>query len=340
MRIKFALIALLAAFASPVGAQTQWHDNPAVKQLYEAAKKESSVTVWSNATNVVDWIPAGFAKAFPGVEVKYLGDSDVGVKAVAEYRAGRFEVDVFMTSFTTGKPMVERNMYAKVDWSIFGTTGDNVTFDGRGALTDNLIYVVSYNKSLVKPGDLPKSWTDLLDPKYKDKMVGNAFTTPRLMGSLGMAWREDKMLEYSKALMNNGLMVTRAPSQNLLQTGERLYAIGSFDSNTRLWASQGLPIDFVIPEPVIAVQFFTAVMEKAPHPNAARLLAGFLSSQEGKDAATAANFQRDYRKGAKDPLAREIWSSNKTMVFERMEDIPLRDSLINKASPIIAGQTR
>jgi iron(III) transport system substrate-binding protein len=135
-----------------------------VKQLYEAAKKEGQVVVWGTAAIEVDWITGAFQRAFPGIEVKVLGDNDVATKAIAENRAGRYDVDIFMTSYTAGRPLLDRGMYAKNDWSVFGVKGDDVVFDGKAALTHNLVYAVVYNKTLVKPEDLPKTWPDLLEP--------------------------------------------------------------------------------------------------------------------------------------------------------------------------------
>jgi iron(III) transport system substrate-binding protein len=321
-------------------AQSSWTNSPAVQKLYDAAKKEGTVTVWGTAQTEVEWIPAAFAKLFPGIDVKILGDNDVGVKAIAEYRAGRYEVDVFQTSYSAGKALLERNMYAKTDWSIFGTKDDNVAFDGKAGMTHNLVYAVVYNKTLVKPGDLPKSWTDLLDPKYKDKMVGSSFLVPRLVGALGLVWREDKMLQFARDITQTGILLTRAPTQNFLQSGERPYAMANFVSQSKDWAHQGLPVDYVIPEPVIAAQFYAAVMEKAPHPNAARLLAGYMSTDDGKKAREAANYTGDYRKNSSNPIARQIWSSGAPLVFDTIEDMALRDSLIAKSNAVISGQAR
>jgi iron(III) transport system substrate-binding protein len=341
-RCYVAAFAALVSSVSmlPAAAQSKWQDTPQVKQLYEAAKKEGQVVIWSNAVTEVQWIPAAFAKTFPDVEVKFLADSDVGVKAIAEHRAGRYEVDTFMSSMAVTKPLIERNMYAKVDWSIFGTTGDNVAFEGRGGMVHNLVYSVIYNKNLVKPDDLPKSWADLLQPKYKDKMVASSFLLPRLIGSLGLVWREEKMLQFARDMMQTGILTTRSPTETFLQSGERLYAVGNFESQSKFWAAQGLPVGFVIPEPAVAVQFVVGVMDKAPHPNAARLLAGYMTTAEGKGAGTAASLHDDYRRGSSNPDAQKLWAANVPIVFERLEDMPLRDALINKVNPIVAGQAR
>ncbi len=337
-----AAIAALVSGASalPAMAQSKWQDSPQVKQLYEAAKKEGEVIVWGVNSSEVDWIPAAFGKMFPGIAVKILGDTDIATKAIAEARAGRHEVDVFQTSFTVGRPLLERNMYAKIDWSIFGTPPDAVAFDGRALMTHNQVYGLVYNTTLVKPEDLPKSWEQLLEPRYREKFVGSSFLVPRMIGGLGLAWGEEKMLRFTRGVIDNKILITRSPPQTFLQSGERPFAFASFISQAQEWARQGIPVDYVIPEPVIATQLIATVIEKAPHPSAARLMAGYFSSAEGRAARKGYNFAVDVRKGSDDPLAKRLWASNVSMVFDRTEDIVLRESLIEKVNRIVAGQSR
>ena len=333
-------IALISGLCATVEAQQPWHESAAVRSLYEAAKKEGSVTVWGTAALEVEWIPEAFGKMFPGIEVKYLGENDITTKAVAEYRAGRYEINVFMTAYTAGRPLLERNMYKKVDWSIFGLKPDEIVFDGRAGLTHNLVYSVIYNTRLVKPDDVPKSWQDLLDPKYKDKMVASTFLLPRLIGGLGLVWGEEKMLQFARDIMKTGILTTRSPPQNFLQSGERLYAIGNFESQAKMWARNGLPVEAVILEPFLIPQFYVAVMEKAPHPNAALLLAGYLATPEGKAAGKAHHFEGDYRKGSPDPVAQMIEKSGAPALYFEVSHIKRSDELTNKANSITAGQGR
>ncbi len=340
-RMKYAALAVLAAtMATPVDAQTRWQDSPAVKQLHEAAKKEGKVVAWGTAASEVEWISKAFSAEFPGITVEVLGDNDVGTKAVAEFRAGRHQIDVFQTSYTAGRPLLERNMYTKNDWKMFGVVDDNIAFDGKGGMTHNLVYAIVYNKNLVKPNEVPKEWTELLDPKYKDRMIASTFLLPRLIGALGLVWQEQKAVQFARDITQTGILLTRAPPQNFLQSGERHFAVANFISQSKDWSSQGLPVEGVIPSPVIAAQFYAAVMDKAPHPNAARLLAGYMASEAGKKARSAANHTGDYRKTSSDPVAKQIWSSNVPLVFDTLEDMPLREALIAKVNPIIAGQAR
>ena len=70
--------------------------------------------------------------------------------------------------------------------------------------------------------------------------------------------------------------------------------------------AEGLPVGFVVPEPVIVGQFGASVMAKAPNPNAARLMAGYLASVDGKRQREKATYQSDYGPTADNALARKI----------------------------------
>ena len=104
--------AALSAVLLPGGALAQWADTPKVKELYEAAKKEGQVIIWGTQRREVEWIPAAFGKVFPGIDVQFLGDNDIAVKAIAEARAGRHQVDVYQNSLTGTLPVVQRDLLA------------------------------------------------------------------------------------------------------------------------------------------------------------------------------------------------------------------------------------
>jgi iron(III) transport system substrate-binding protein len=335
-----AAASLGLTFSHTAAAQA-WKDSPAVKALYEKARAEKKVIIWGPQQRVVDWIPEAFGRTFPGIEVQWLGDNNIATKAIAEARAGRHEIDVFQSSLGGVLPLNQRELFAKVDWSIFGTKGDGVAYDGKAGYTHNSVYAVVYNSQKVKPSDLPRQWTDLLEERYKGKMVGSGFLLPRLVGFLGLAWGEPKALQFARDLSSKtDMLVTRAPREPFLQSGERLYAVGDFDSSSLYWTQQGLPVNYVIPQPGAAVQFVAAVMAKAPNPNAARLLAGWMTTPEGKLAREKMRFETDYRPGSPSPNATKLHASKASIIFEGEGNMVEREQIYKKADPIFSGQKR
>ncbi len=332
----FGLTLLLAA-----AAQAEWKDTPEVKALYEAAKKEGQVVFWGTQEREVKWVPQAFAAMFPGIAMKTLGENEIATKAIAEARAGRHEVDVFWHGFVSLGAVAQRDLLAKSDWTMFGLPPGDIVFDGKVGFTNTIAYAVAYNRDKVKVADLPKKWTDLFDSKYKGKMAASPFLVPRLIGSLGLTWGEEKAMQFARDLADKtDLLLTRAPRESLLQSGERLYGIAEVESQVRLWAAEGNPVDFVIPDPAVVAPFGVAVMAKAPHPNAARLLAGWIASREGRLARQKAVFSYDYRPGADDPEGKKLHASGIEVLVDKPEQAERRNELARKAAAILTQQAR
>lgn len=336
-----AAIALIAILMAVIAAGAQSLDDAKIKEVYAAAKKEGQVIIWGTQRREVEWIPDAFAKLFPGIEVQFLGDNDIAVKAIAEARAGRHQVDVYQNSLTGTLPVMQRDLPAPVDWSAFQIDARNVVFDGRMAYTSNIVYTIAYNNKLVSEADAPRNWIEILDERYKAKGTSSTFLLPRLIGGLGLIWGEDKALQFARNIVAKmNLLLTRAPRESLLQSGERLYAFGEIDSLIRAVAAEGLPVGQVVPEPVVVGQFGVTVMKNAPHPNAARLLAGFLASADGKAARLKATSQADYGPTSDNELARKLHSGALQVAWDRPDNMARREALFGRAAAILTGQAR
>ena len=329
----------MALMACAAGAQSL--DQDKVRALHAAAKKEGQVIIWGTQRREVEWIPAAFGKLFSGIDVQFLGDNDIAVKAIAEARAGRHQVDVYQNSLTGTLPLVQRDLLANIDWSLFGIDSRNIAFDGKMAYTSNIVYTVAYNNKLAKDADAPKNWIDILDERYKGKGASSTFLLPRLIGALGLAWGDDKALQFARDIVaKTNLLLTRAPRESLLQSGERVYAFGEIDSLIRAVAAEGLPVSQVVPQPVVVGQFGATIMKNAPHPNAARLLAGFLASPEGKAARLEATSQADYGPTSDNEFAKALHSGAMQVVWDRPDNMAAREALFGRAAAILTGQSR
>jgi iron(III) transport system substrate-binding protein len=337
---RLVLLGLAAAIAA-TSAAADWTQAPAVKDLYAKAKAEGEVVIWGTNAREVDWIPAAFAAEWPGIKVNVLGDNDIAPKIIAETRAGRHAVDVYWSSITGVAPIVQRELPTPVDWSMFGVSKDNTAFDGRMGFTNNIVYVIAYDTRKVSEADMPKTWDQLLDPKYKDRMAGSLFLMPRLVSALSIKWGEEKALDFARKLAKDtGILLTRAPRESILQSGERMIAAAEVDTLPKLWAAGGLPVKYVIPAPVVLGQFGATVLAKAPHPSAARLLAGWLASKEGKKAREKGNFEVDYRPGSDHPDAKKIYASGVPVIDDTVEMMQARAALYKKAADILTGQAK
>lgn len=335
-------LAMLGVAFTPAAARAQarWQDSQAVKELYEKAKAEGTVTFWGTQLREVQWIPKAFAAEFPGIDVKAVGDNNIATTAIAEARGGRHQVDVFWHSLSGTAPLVERDLIARTSWSDFGVAGANTFADGRLGMTNTMVYAFMYNTKLADRSLLPKTWADVLDPRLKGKMVVSDFLVPRLTGSLVFSMGEDKAKSVARSVRDKmDVLLTRAPREPIVQAGERTYSMVELDQQVRLWMSEGLSVDYVVPEPVTASQFVASVLSKAPHPNAARLLAGWLASDEGKAAREKAIFTADYRPGSKSPLAQKLLATGVSINFDDLSQVGERNRYFKEMAEIVSGQT-
>ena len=320
-------------------AQSQWQDNPAVKSLYEQAKSEGEVAIWGPVQYEVDWIQAEFAKRFPGIAVKGVGDLQAATKLIAEARANRHSVDVWQNSLGGMLEVQKRGLLAKVDWQSFGLPAPRMLFDGEGLAVHNFIYSTLYAKEFVKQAELPKTWDDLLDPKWKGKMVSQDFLFTRLMGFLALEWGEERTEKWGRAMIaDQKLLIVNSPRESFLKTGERVLAVGDSVGQSFQYSDSGVPTGYTILDIVPAVQFMLSVMKDAPHPNAARLLAAWLATDDGLAAREKLVHGFSIKPGSKSKLAAEIQAAKAKVVLEDLSTMAQRAELYKKFSPLARGQ--
>jgi ABC-type Fe3+ transport system substrate-binding protein len=340
MRKLGSLLLALMMMSAACAAQAAWQDDPAIKALYEKAKPEGQVVIWGPSRAELEWIEPAFNKIFPGIKVPFVGDNDVFTRAIAEARGGRHQVDVMWTSINGAILFASRNLSAKIDWRTLALKDVETAFDGQMLFAHRSLWVVTFNRDNAKALDLPDTWEGYLDPRFKDKMVANPFLLPRLAGSLSLGWGEDKALDFVRRLVNSQeIMLTRAPRETFLQSGERMLALGEIDGVYRRQAKRGNPYGIKVPQPGVFTQFGSMVMANAPHPNAARLLAAWLASEDGQTARLEASGRLDYD-APDSELARKLRDGGISVIVERPDDAKRRDDAINKAMPIVARRQR
>jgi iron(III) transport system substrate-binding protein len=311
----------------------------AMLALYEKAKAEKEVTLWAPAAIEGSWVPAEFGKRFPGVEIKFTADLQGATKIIAEARADRHSVDVW--SFAIGG-MIEvqkRDLLAKEDWARYGIDQSNTFFDGQAAATHNFIYSSIYAKQYVKAADLPKTWNDFLDPKWKGKLVAQSFLLPRMMGFFALTWSPDRAEQWGRALIEDQkTLIINTPSESYLKSGERIMAVGESISLAYQYQADGVDVGYLTLDLVPAGQFAVTVLKDAPHPNAALLLAAWLASDEGRDLYERLIHEADIRPGSKSALAKEIAATNAKVILEDVSTMELRAKYYEGYSKLVRGQ--
>jgi iron(III) transport system substrate-binding protein len=143
--------------------------------------------------------------------------------------------------------------------------------------------VLAYNTRMVKPGEVPKTYDDLLKPLWKGKKILNDTENFAWFDGLLKYWGRDKGVAYFRRLAQQDQVFQRGSRGRiqLVMAGEFPLTI-AYGPHAQGYTSKGAPIDWVPLEPVVFVVDTVSVAGKPPHPAAARLLIDFLFSKESQ----------------------------------------------------------
>jgi iron(III) transport system substrate-binding protein len=280
---------LLAASAvRPVRAQPEIEK--ITPTLVAAAVKEGKVSHYTSDDLVQATAMAkAFEAKYPGIrfQLERTGAERVYQRVMQEYASNVHVADVVSSadlSFIVawkGQGMLTRYMPEEA----MGGPAEARDPDGY-YLTDNFTLVVpGYNTRQVKAEEAPKSWADLLDPKWKGRMAKGhpSYSGTIMNGTYALAntlgW------EYFEKLGKQAVMQLQSagdPPQRVAQ-GERAIMADCSENTAIRLIGTGAPLGMIYPpEGIPVVPIGTAIMAKPANPNAARVLVHFLSSREGQ----------------------------------------------------------
>jgi len=155
--------------------------------------------------------------------------------------------------------------------------------DGLLTVTNLILYGLMMNTNLVKPEDMPKSWTDVLDPKWKGKFLSQDPRTGNGTNTTLNVLNAKFGLDFVKRMAEQKMVYTTE-----INVGERRIAQGEFSgffgiSLRNLLKLDGLPVKGVVPAEGGPFDLnVMALVKGAPHPNAALLFMNFLLSEEAQ----------------------------------------------------------
>jgi iron(III) transport system substrate-binding protein len=264
-------LAELAAYAGPDRTQ----------RLIAGAKKEGAVNVYSSMTvDDMKIIGGGFEKKY-GVKLQAwrASSEDILQRVLIEARGGRSEVDTVETSSLEMESLYREGMLQRVNSPLLADIAPAAIRPHREWVGDRInIIAEGYNPDLIKKQDVPKSYADLLDPKWKGKLTIEADDSV-WFGALVTAMGEAKGLQYFRDLVRkNGLSLRKGHTliANLIVSGEVPYSLTVYHYRVEQLKRAGAPIEWQVLPPGIARFLGTGVLKRAPHPNAAILFFDFM----------------------------------------------------------------
>jgi iron(III) transport system substrate-binding protein len=283
MNLRRALVGLLASLwllsALPAAAQDARVD---------AAKKEGKV-VWytSLALPTAERVAKLFEAAYPGikVEVHRTGSQRILQRVMQELQANLKLVDVIHTS-DAGHFVLLKEKKLLMKYTPAGVDAFPAGFKDKDSYYYTLratVNVIAYNTKLVPAAEAPKGWKDLLDPKWKGKLVTAHPGYSGVISTHVLALVHLHGWDYFKQLAQNKLMLVQSAVDpaGVIASGERQVAVNGGDYYYYQMKKKGNPIEVVYPkEGVPLVVSPTAIASFAPHPAAARLFTDFTFSRE------------------------------------------------------------
>jgi iron(III) transport system substrate-binding protein len=288
LRLRSIALALVAVALAASAAVAQDTGVAAQDARVAAAKKEGTV-VWytSLALPSAEKVAKLFEAAYPGikVDVHRTGSQRVLQRLMQELQAGIKNADVVHTS-DAGHFVLLKSKQLLARHTPPGTEKFPAGFKDRDGYYYGLratVNVIAYNTKTVTAADAPKTWKDLLDPRWKGKLVTAHPGYSGVIATHVLALVNLVGWDYFRQLAQNRVMIVQSAVDpaGVVASGERAVAVDGGEYTFYQTKKKGNPIEIVYPkEGVPLVVSPTAITVFAPHPSAARLFTDFTFSRE------------------------------------------------------------
>ncbi len=272
---------VLIAFIAPAQAQ----------EAVDVAKaKAEGKVVWYTSTPIeqAQKVADAFQKQH-GIKVEMFrsGGSAILRRFQQEMDAGRVAVDVLTHSDpAAANAMGRKNLFVAFKPKNFDKIPDAAKDKNGLYVAQRLNMMTHYLRSdKVAAADEPKTWDDLLGPKYKGKLVMTDPSFTSLQVSVVGMMSKTKGWGFYEKLRTNDVMIVQGNQQvsDMLKRGERLIAVGALDSYAADLRTEGHPIKTLYPsDGVFVIASPTSVVRGSPNPNAAKLFAEFMIGDEAQ----------------------------------------------------------
>lgn len=292
--------------------------------LIDAAKREGEVVYYASMNlSEANAVIGEFERRYPFVKVKLqrTGSEKLLTRVLTEARAKKTFADVIQT--------VEFSMYIFNRSGILAryTPSANALYpkdfkeDGFWTTVYYNAYVTGYNTRLVAARALPRTYDDLLDPKWKGKLLMEGTKAEWFAGMLQILGQE-RGLKFMRDLAKQQPSPREGHEllAQLIVAGEGVIDINIPAASVERMKERGAPIDWTALGPAPATMVGAGVTAQAPHPNAARIFLDFLLSREGQKL-----MQTPGRMIARGDLANE-----QAAMLKELKIVPVSPSLAEK----------
>ena len=267
----------IAALAALTGAER-------LKRLAEGAKKEGVVSIYTSMPldDMAALTSAFEAKYGVKAKVWRSGSEKILQRGLLEAKANRFEVDVFETNSPEMEVLSREKVLIAGNSPFLNELIPQAIPSHKEWIATRLnIFTCAYNTKLVKKEELPKTYQDLLDPKWKGKLSVEADDSDWLAETVMKMGEEKGLALFREIARKNAVSVRKGHTllSNLVASGEVPLALTVYNYKIEQMKNSGAPIDWFALDPTIARPNANGVARNAPHPHAALLFQDFELSE-------------------------------------------------------------
>jgi iron(III) transport system substrate-binding protein len=272
-----------------------------LQRLIDGAKREGQLTIYTSAqSNDLGAVVEAFEKKY-GIQASLwrAGSEAVLNRTLQESRAGRFTVDVVETNGPELESLHREQVLQVVKSPHHADLiPPAIRPHGEWVGTRLNVFVQAYNTRLVKKEELPGTWEDLLDPKWKGKLGIEQEDSDWLAGIVGEIGEDRGTKVFRQMAATNGVSVRKGHTllTQLVVSGEVPLALTVYNYKAEQLRAEGAPIDWFTIGNAIARPNGVGVARRAPHPHAAVLFYDFELSEEGQRIIASREFVPTSRK--------------------------------------------
>jgi iron(III) transport system substrate-binding protein len=292
MKPHFLLAAIVAmswaASASPVADIAQYEGRDRAQKLQEGARREGNVLSVYTSLTVEDMGALNSAfEAKHGIKIRmWRAASDkVLQRTLTEARAGRHDVDIVETNAPPLESLHREGLLQAVRSPLHADLIAAALPAHREWAGSRLnVFVQAYNTNAVRKQDLPRTYADLLDPKWKGKLGIESSDEDWFAVVLASLGEEEGLRLFRKLVAQNGVSVRKGHTllTNLVASGEVPLALTVYNFTAEQTKRKGAPFDWFVIPPAVARANGLALAKHAQHPHAALLYYDFVLGEEGQ----------------------------------------------------------
>ena len=256
--------------------------------LVEGAKKEGAV-MWYGSVVVDEGIRIikAFGSRYPSIKADYYLATRYRLvtKVLSEWRGKNYVADVIGSVIFQGFEFLEHEGLVQPYLSPERVHYNPKYYPKDGSWYTYLMLVtgLAYNTNLVKSGEVPKTYEDLLHPKWKGKLLFDT-GSEYLLAAFEDAWGKERAVQYMRKLAaQKPTLHSRRPLEiQLVGAGEFPVVVDINVNNVIPLREQGAPIGVKLLRPTVAKPHALFLVKNSPHPHAAILFHYWMLSAEGQ----------------------------------------------------------